>query len=103
VTDVAVNITESDARDESLGFVEGVIDAILEDDANMIDADDRLDFVDVVVIVGVSEGIEGHAELVVVGEIVGVTVCNAVLHDEIEDELVGRPDAEFESILDTVV
>ncbi len=100
VTGVIENTIEPDARGESLGFVEGVIDAILEDDAN-IDADVILDFVDVVVIVGESEGIEGLAELVVVGEIVGVTVCNTVPRDEIDDVIDSSADADIESILDT--
>jgi hypothetical protein len=100
VTGVIENTIEPDARDESLGVVEVVIDAILEDEAN-IDADVILDFVDVVVIVGESEGIEGLAELVVVGEIVGVIVCNTVPRDEIDDVIDNSPDAENESMLDT--
>jgi len=100
VTGVIENTIEPDARDESLGFVEGVIDAILEDEAN-IDTDVILDFVDVVVTVGESEGIEGLAELVVVGEIVGVTVCNTVPRDEIDDVIDSSADADIESILDT--
>ena len=99
-TDVTENIIEPDMTDESLGLVEGVIDAILEDDAN-IDADNILDLVDSVVTVGESVGIEGLAEFVVVGEIVGVTVCNTVTRDEIDDVTEGRADAEIESILDT--
>jgi len=100
VTDVLENTIEPDARGESLGVVGGVIDAILEDEAN-IDTDVILDFVDVVVTVGESEGIEGLAELVVVGEIVGVTVCNAVPRDEIDDVIDNSPDAENELMLDT--
>ena len=100
IIDDLENTKEPEMRDESLGLVEGVIDALLEDDVP-IDADNKLDFVDSIVAVGESVAIEGLAEFVKFDENVGVAVCTAVLHEEIVDFIDNCPDAESESILDT--